>query len=74
MPRVSYEAADRVAEKLAQKFADADWLTGVAVEIDDAEGYWVSVRVAPGAKAPRVERRMDGVLVRVVRRSGARAL
>ena len=71
---VTYEQADHVAEQLSRKLRGREGMRGVGIEPDEEEGFVVSVRIAPGATAPRLATRVNGVAVRLRRRKMARAV
>lgn len=64
--------AERVAAQLAKRLEREPWLEGVAVDFDDEEQFAVSVRVSTDPADVELPERIEGVLVRVVRRKRAR--
>lgn len=70
--RVTFEQADRAAEKIARSLRARPWLRGVGVEPDEAEGFAVSVRISHEAPEPDLPDRVDGVAVHFQRRKVAR--
>jgi hypothetical protein len=74
MQHVSYEAADRVAEKLSRILGRPPWLRGIGIDRSDGQDYVVTVRVAKDGEVPTLPDSIDGVVIHIVRRGLARAL
>lgn len=73
MSPISYEQADQVAQEVSDKLGSPEWLRGVGVEMDSAEGFIVSVRVADEQDKPGLPERMHGVRICVKTRPLPRA-
>jgi len=71
---VSFDQADKVAEKISRQLGEFSQHLGVGVEPDDQEGFVVSVRIEHGEPEPVLPARVDGIAVRIVHRDKARAL
>ena len=70
---ISFQQADRAAERLSVRLGEPAWLRGVGVERDAGGGFAVSVRVAPDVTLPELPAHIDGVPVHVVCRQMPRA-
>lgn len=74
MATAALEQAKRAAAKMNRQLARQPGLRGVGVGVDPEAGFFVTVRIADDARAPKLPRQIDGVPVRLERRGLARAL
>jgi len=73
--KVTFEQAQRVADRVTRKLGAPAWLVGVGVDVDKEEGFAVSVRVLSGKRdRVKIASRFGGVRVAVVEREPVRAL